>query len=53
MENIKETPFLVNVRDIKSELLEVSGGEFPLWHSNLTNTEKVEYSKALKDLGKK
>ena len=53
MENIKETPFLVNVRDIKSELLEVRGGEFPLWYYNLTNTEKVEYSKSLKSLGSK
>ena len=53
MENIKETPFLVNLRDIKSELLEVRGGEFPLWYSNLTGNEKVEYSKSLKGLGKK
>ena len=51
MENIKETPFLVNIRDIKSELLEVRGGEFPLWYYNLTNTEKVEYSESLKGLG--
>tara|TARA_B110000902_G_scaffold222840_1_gene259250 strand:- start:67 stop:228 length:162 start_codon:yes stop_codon:yes gene_type:complete len=53
MENINEIPFLVNIRDIKSELLEVKGGEFPLWYSNLINTEKIEYSKSLKSLGEK
>jgi hypothetical protein len=40
------------MRNIKKELLEIKGGDFPKWYSSLTKLEKVEYSTALEQLTK-
>ena len=40
------------MRDIREELLEIKGGDFPKWYASLTKLEKVEYSIALEQLSK-
>jgi len=40
------------MRDLREELLNVKGGEFPHWYSSLTKLEKIEYGHILKNLGK-
>lgn len=37
-------------RNIKKELLEISGGSFIEWYSSLTKFEKVEYRAILEKL---
>ena len=41
------------MRDIKKELLEIKGGDFPKWYSSLSKLEKLEYEKALSELSEK
>ena len=31
------------MRDLKRELFEIKGGDFPKWYASLTKLEKVEY----------
>ena len=31
------------MRDLKRELLEIKGGDFPKWYASLTKLEKAEY----------
>jgi len=38
------------MRDLREELLQIKGGDFPKWYSSLTKLEKVEYSIALEQL---
>ena len=40
------------MRDLKEELLNIKGGDFPKWYASLTKLEKVEYSIALEQLSK-
>tara|TARA_R110001606_G_scaffold374053_1_gene531674 strand:+ start:780 stop:920 length:141 start_codon:yes stop_codon:yes gene_type:complete len=40
------------MRNIKQELLEIKGGNFPQWYASLTKLEKVEYHNALEQLSK-
>jgi hypothetical protein len=40
------------MRDIKKELLQIKGGDFPKWYTSLTKLEKVEYGKIMDELGK-
>ena len=40
------------MRDIKKELFEIKGGEFPNWYASLTKLEKILYQKTLEELGK-
>ena len=40
------------MRDLREELLEIKGGDFPKWYASLTKLEKVEYSVALEQLSK-
>jgi len=40
------------MRDLKEELLNINGGDFPKWYASLTKLEKVEYSIALEQLSK-
>tara|TARA_R110002012_G_scaffold140210_1_gene297724 strand:+ start:627 stop:761 length:135 start_codon:yes stop_codon:yes gene_type:complete len=40
------------MRNIKQELLEIKGENFPQWYASLTKLEKVEYSIALEQLSK-
>ena len=40
------------MRDVREELLEIKGGDFPKWYASLTKLEKVEYSIALEQLSK-
>ena len=41
------------MRDIKKELLEIKGGDFPKWYSSLSKLEKLEYDKGLNELSEK
>ena len=38
------------MRDLKEELLQIKGGDFPKWYSSLSKLEKLEYKKALDEL---
>ena len=38
------------MRDLKEELMQIKGGDFPQWYASLTKLEKVEYSIALEQL---
>ena len=40
------------MRNIKEQLMEIKGGDFPKWYASLTKLEKVEYSIALEQLSK-
>ncbi len=40
------------MRNIKKQLMEINGGDFPKWYASLTKLEKVEYSQALEQLSK-
>ena len=40
------------MRDLKEELMQIKGGDFPKWYASLTKLEKVEYSIALEQLSK-
>jgi len=40
------------MRDLKEELLNIKGGDFPKWYASLTKLEKVELSIALEQLSK-
>ncbi len=40
------------MKNIKEQLMEIKGGEFPKWYASLTKLEKVEYSIALEQLSK-
>tara|TARA_R100000908_G_C3662471_1_gene89100 strand:- start:83 stop:220 length:138 start_codon:yes stop_codon:yes gene_type:complete len=37
-------------RDIKKEMFELKGGDFPKWYSSLTKLEKAEYRLILEKL---
>ena len=38
------------MRDLKEELFEIKGGDFPKWYASLTKLEKVEYNIILEKL---
>ena len=38
------------MRDLKRELFEIKGGEFPKWYASLTKLEKVEYQMVIEKL---
>ena len=38
------------MKNIKKQLLEIKGGDFPKWYASLTKLEKVEYSITLEQL---
>jgi len=38
------------MRDLKEELMQIKGGDFPKWYASLTKLERVEYSIALEQL---
>ena len=40
------------MRDLKEELINIKGGDFPKWYASLTKLEKAEYSIALEQLSK-
>tara|TARA_R110001592_G_scaffold362208_1_gene675352 strand:+ start:1701 stop:1841 length:141 start_codon:yes stop_codon:yes gene_type:complete len=40
------------MRNLKEELLNINGINFPQWYQSLTKLEKLEYTKIMKDLGK-
>jgi len=40
------------MRNIKEQLMEIKGGDFPKWYASLTKLERVEYSIALEQLSK-
>jgi hypothetical protein len=40
------------MRDLKEELMQIKGGDFPKWYASLTKLERVEYSIALEQLSK-
>jgi len=40
------------MRNIKEQLMEIKGGDFPKWYASLTKLEKIEYSTALEQLSK-
>ena len=40
------------MKNIKEQLMEIKGGDFPKWYASLTKLEKVEYSIALEQLSK-
>jgi hypothetical protein len=40
------------MRDLREELLNIRGRDFPKWYSSLTKLEKVEYSHILDQLSK-
>lgn len=40
------------MKNIKEQLMEIKGGDFPKWYASLTKLEKVEYSQALEQLSK-
>jgi hypothetical protein len=40
------------MRDLKEELMQIKGGDFPKWYASLTKLEKIEYSIALEQLSK-
>ena len=38
------------MRDLKRELFEIKGGDFPKWYASLTKLEKAEYGIILEKL---
>ena len=40
------------MRDLKKELFEIKGGDFPKWYASLTKLEKVEYQAILEKLSR-
>jgi hypothetical protein len=40
------------MRNLKEELKQIKGGDFPKWYASLTKLEKIEYSIALEQLSK-
>ena len=38
------------MRDLREELMEIKGGDFPKWYASLTKLEKAEYFQALEQL---
>ena len=38
------------MRDLKKELMQIKGGDFPKWYASLTKLEKAEYFQALEQL---
>ena len=38
------------MRDLKRELFEIKGGEFPKWYASLTKLERVEYQMVIEKL---
>jgi|TARA_R110002020_G_scaffold446839_1_gene659148 hypothetical protein len=38
------------MKNIKKELFNVKGGEFPKWYNSLTKYEKIQYKKILEDV---
>ena len=38
------------MRDLKEELLQIKGGDFPKWYASLTKLEKVEYQMIIEKL---
>jgi len=40
------------MRDLKEELLNINGGDFPKWYASLTKFEKAEYFQALEQFEK-
>ena len=40
------------MKNIKEELLQIKGGDFPKWYASLTKLEKAEYFLALEQLEK-
>lgn len=40
------------MRDIKKELLQIRGGDFPKWYASLSKLEKIEYGLMLEEISK-
>ena len=40
------------MRDLKEELLQIKGGDFPKWYASLTKLEKVEYGIIIEKLSR-
>ena len=40
------------MRDLKRELFEIKGRDFPKWYASLTKLEKVEYQMILEELSR-
>ena len=40
------------MRDLKEELFEIKGGDFPKWYASLTKLEKVEYGIIIEKLSR-
>ena len=40
------------MRDLKRELLNIKGGEFPKWYASLSKLDKVEYQIILEKLSR-
>ena len=40
------------MRDIKKELLQMRGGDFPKWYASLSKLEKIEYKLMLEEISK-
>ncbi len=40
------------MRNIKKELLQVKGGDFPKWYASLSKLEKIEYALMLEEMSK-
>ena len=40
------------MRDLKRELFEIKGGEFPKWYASLSKLDKAEYQIILEELSR-
>ena len=40
------------MRNIKKELLQIKGGDFPKWYASLSKLEKIEYGIMLEEMSK-
>jgi len=40
------------MRDLKKELLQKKGGDFPKWYASLSKLEKIEYGLMLEEMSK-
>ena len=40
------------MRDLKEELFEIKGGDFPKWYASLTKLDKAEYQIILEKLSR-
>ncbi len=40
------------MRDLKKELLQIKGGDFPKWYASLSKLEKIEYGLMLEEISK-